>query len=144
MDGLSIGPRELASDDLDQSDETANQGGFEEVAKTPPMITVCNRIPVHPDHAQAFEARFRERAGLVDKMPGFVAFRLLRPSKPEHPYVVLTFWESEEDFRAWTGSEQFREQHRAERALSGEAFTGPVQIELHEVVQESGQRFGPG
>lgn len=105
------------------------------------MITVCNRIPVHPDHAAAFEARFQERLGLVDKMPGFVAYRLLRPSKPEHPYVVLTFWESEEQFRAWTSSPEFREQHRSERTLSSEAFTGPVQLEIHEVVQESGRTF---
>jgi heme-degrading monooxygenase HmoA len=107
------------------------------------MITVCNRIPVHPDHAEAFEARFQERLGLVDKMPGFVAYRLLRPTKPEQPYVVLTFWESEEQFRAWTSSPEFREQHRSERTLSPDAFTGPVQLEVHQVAQESGQRFTP-
>lgn len=103
------------------------------------MITVSNRIPVHPDHAAAFEARFQERSGLVDTMPGFVAYRLLRPAKPDQPYIVLTFWESEDHFRAWTSSEEFREQHRSERTLSAEAFTGPVQLEIHQVVQESGR-----
>lgn len=107
------------------------------------MITVSNRIPVHPDHAQAFEARFQERLGLVDKMPGFLAYRLLRPSKPEQPYVVLTFWETEEQFRNWTQSDEFREQHRGDRTLPPEAFTGPVQLEVHHVVQESGCRLTP-
>jgi heme-degrading monooxygenase HmoA len=30
------------------------------------MIVVCNRIPVNPDHATDFEARFADRANLVD------------------------------------------------------------------------------
>ena len=30
------------------------------------MITVANRIYVTPEYAEAFEQRFRERAGLVD------------------------------------------------------------------------------
>jgi heme-degrading monooxygenase HmoA len=107
------------------------------------MITVSNRIPVRPEFAEAFENRFRERLGLVDQMPGFLAYRLLRPSKPEHPYVVLTFWESEEHFRAWTSSAEFREQHKQERTLGPEAFAGPVQLEVHQVVQESGQVFAP-
>src|SRR3712207_8836931 len=34
------------------------------------MITVANRIQVKPEYADAFEQRFRERAGLVDGMPG--------------------------------------------------------------------------
>jgi heme-degrading monooxygenase HmoA len=33
-----------------------------------------NRIPVHPDHREAFEERFSDRAALVDGMDGFVAF----------------------------------------------------------------------
>ncbi len=102
------------------------------------MITVANRIPVHPDQAQAFEERFAERLGLVDQMEGFVAYRLLRPTKAEDPYVVLTFWESEELFRAWTQSDNFRQQHTQDRKLSSDAFTGPVKLEVHEIVQQSG------
>ena len=37
------------------------------------MITVANRIYVKPEYAEAFEAAFRDRAGLVDGMPGFVS-----------------------------------------------------------------------
>ena len=105
------------------------------------MIVVSNRIPVHPDHAQAFEKKFAERLGLVDKMEGFIAYRLLRPSKDETPYVVLTFWENEETFRAWTSSKEFREQHTKDRTLGPDAFTGPVQLEIHEITQESGAKF---
>lgn len=102
------------------------------------MITVANRIPVHPDHAQAFESRFQERLGAVDHNPGFVAYRLLRPTQEGEPYVVLTFWEDEESFRAWTRSDDFKQQHSQNRKLAPEAFTGPVKLEIHEVCQQSG------
>ena len=43
------------------------------------MITVANRIYVKQEYADAFEQRFRDRAGLVDKMPGFISNHVLRP-----------------------------------------------------------------
>lgn len=62
------------------------------------MIITSNRIPVNPDYTQEFETIFEERASLVDGMPGFIAFQLLRPTKPGDPYIVMTFWESKADF----------------------------------------------
>ena len=53
------------------------------------MITVANRIYVRPEYAEAFEARFRERAGLVDKMPGFVSNMVLRPVNEGDPANVM-------------------------------------------------------
>ena len=35
------------------------------------MITVANRIYVAPEYQDEFEERFRNRARLVDGMPGF-------------------------------------------------------------------------
>ena len=105
------------------------------------MITVSNRIPVKPEAASTFEEAFQKRMGNVDKFDGFVAFRLLRPSKPEDPYVVLTFWEEESHFRAWTQSDDFKEQHRGSRETAKDVFSGPVKLEIHEVVQESGASF---
>lgn len=98
------------------------------------MITVANRIYVHPDFADQFEARFRDRAGLVDRMPGFVSNFVLRPTKAGEPYVVLTLWESREAFDAWTQSDAFRQGHARSGSLPREAFTGPNVLEIHEVV----------
>ena len=55
------------------------------------MISVANRIHVNPEYHDAFEARFRDRAGLVDGMPGFIANHVLRPTRDGDPFVVLTF-----------------------------------------------------
>ncbi|GGL06124.1 hypothetical protein GCM10010844_26090 [Deinococcus radiotolerans] len=58
------------------------------------MISVANRIHVNPEYHGAFEQRFRERAGLVDGMPGFIANHVLRLTRDGDPFVVLTFWAS--------------------------------------------------
>lgn len=101
------------------------------------MITVANRIHVHPDHAEQFEERFRQHAHLVDEMAGFQANLVLRPTEPEAPYVVLSFWDSQEDFEAWTRSDAFVKGHARSGSLPKEAFTGPSVLEVHEVILDS-------
>jgi len=101
------------------------------------MIVICNRIPVNPAHAAAFEERFADRASLVDGMPGFVSFQLLRPSNDGDPYVVMTFWETEADFRNWTESDEFKEGHARSGSLPPETFTGHPKIEMYDVIQST-------
>lgn len=101
------------------------------------MIAVMNRIPVNPEYAEAFEARFQDRAALVDEMPGFVSYRLLRPTAADDPYIVMTFWESKTDFEAWTESPEFKKGHAEAGRLPKEAFLGRPTLEIHELIQEA-------
>ena len=101
------------------------------------MITVMNRIPVNPEYSDAFEKRFEDRASLVDQMDGFVSYQLLRPSKDGDPYIVMTHWESDAHFRAWTNSEEFKQGHSRAGRLPREAFLGHPQLEIHEVIQQA-------
>ena len=101
------------------------------------MVAVMNRIPVNPEYAEAFEQRFSDRAALVDGMDGFVSFRLLRPGKPEDPYIVMTFWETRAHFEAWTHSDEFKEGHARAGRLPRGAFLGHPKIEVMEIIQES-------
>ncbi len=101
------------------------------------MIVTCNRIPVNPEYAEAFEQRFADRASLVDGMPGFISFQLLRPKQEGEPYVVMTFWESEADFEAWTESKAFKEGHARSGSLPPEAFAGHPKLEMYEVIQST-------
>lgn len=101
------------------------------------MITVANRIFVHPEYADQFEERFKNRARQVDQMPGFLRNMVLKPAKPGDPYVVLTLWESQEAFKAWTESEAFKQGHARSGTLPREAFSGPNQLEVHEVILDS-------
>ena len=101
------------------------------------MITVANRIYVAPEYGARFEERFRERAGLVEKMPGFVSNMVLRPVNEGDPYVVFTVWESRADFLNWVRSDAFVKGHAQSGTLPKEAFTQGNVLEMHEVVQDS-------
>ena len=101
------------------------------------MITVMNRIPVNPEFADAFEKRFEDRASLVDGMDGFISYQLLRPNQDGAPYIVMTHWESDAHFQAWTKSEAFKQGHSRAGRLPREAFLGHPQLEVHEVIQQA-------
>lgn len=96
------------------------------------MYVVANRVPVAPGWEQAFEDRFRRRAGQVEQQPGFLRMEILRPATEGAPYVVLTTWESRAAFQDWVGSEDFKAAHRD--PLPKEAFAGEGRLEQHEVV----------
>lgn len=104
------------------------------------MFVVCNRIPVNPEHNQAFEERFADRAGLVDGMAGFISFQILRPTNPDDPYIVMTFWETEEHFTTWTESEAFKAGHAQSGTLPPDTFLGRPKIEKFEVIQSTAKR----
>lgn len=98
------------------------------------MIVVQNRIPVAEGQEEAFLDRFRTRKGLVDSQPGFIRNLVLRPVKGEH-FIVLTFWETIGDFRAWTESDAFREAHS--RVTPQAMFRGHSELEIHEVALDT-------
>lgn len=101
------------------------------------MILVANRIFVAPAHADAFETMLETRASLVDRMPGFVAIQLLRPTKADEPYLTLTLWESREAFEAWLASEEFLRGHARMHTLPPGTFTHSTHLEIHEVFHSS-------
>jgi len=101
------------------------------------MFVVMNRIPVNPDYTEQFEERFTNRAGEVDKMPGFVRNQVLRPTNPDDPYVVLTVWNSKDDFEAWVNSDAFRKGHAQSGALPHEAFRGRNKLEQFEIILDT-------
>ncbi len=101
------------------------------------MITVANRIYVKQEYAEAFEQRFRERAGLVDKMPGFISNQVLRPVNDGDPYVVFTVWNSRQDFLNWVRSDTFVKGHAQSGTMPKEAFSKSNVLEMHEVVQDT-------
>jgi heme-degrading monooxygenase HmoA len=101
------------------------------------MITVANRLYVGAEYADAFEKVFRERAKLVDKMPGFVSNQVLRPVNEGDPYVVFTVWNSRDDFMNWVRSEAFVKGHAQSGTLPKEAYFKTNVLEMHEVLQDS-------
>ena len=101
------------------------------------MFVVMNRIPVNPDYADQFEERFTNRVREVDKMPGFVRNQVLRPAKPDDPYIILTVWQSEADFETWVNSDAFKKGHAKSGTLPPETFRGHGKLESFEIILDT-------
>ena len=118
------------------------------------MFIVTNRIPVAKGHEEEFEDRFRNRAHLIDKSPGFIKNLILQPvqrrfrhqtgeweeKEEQGYYLVQTYWESEQDFWDWTNSESFRAAHS--NRPPAEMFAGPNELEIHKVIMNTERSDG--
>lgn len=101
------------------------------------MFIAMNRFKVASGQEDAFEEVWRSRDRHLDKVPGFVEFRLLKgPAEEDHTlFASHTIWSSEEDFVNWTKSEHFRMAHR--NAGDNKAlYLGHPQFEGFRVVLE--------
>ena len=83
------------------NDKLLNKAGF----------VAINYISCHPEYRQRFEELFSTRAHAIDRMPGFLFMEVLKPHK-EGDYLIVSHWEDERDFRAWTKSPEFIEGHQ--------------------------------
>jgi len=96
------------------------------------MIVVTNRIWVTEEYEADFEQRFQNRAGQIEKQPGFVRMQILKPTSENTPYVVLTTWESQDVFKQWIGSDDFKLAHK--NPMPKEAFSKDGGLEQFEVI----------
>jgi len=77
------------------------------------MYLAMNRFTVLTENAAAFEDLWLNRESHLHEMEGFVSFHMLKGPEEDGRilYASHTIWQSEEHFRAWTRSEQFRAAH---------------------------------
>lgn len=96
------------------------------------MFAVMNRVPVAAGWEEAFEERFRQRAGQVERNPGFIRMQIMKPITAGAPYIVNTVWESKAAFEAWVDSEDFKAAHS--NPLPKEAYNGESKMEQYDLV----------
>jgi heme-degrading monooxygenase HmoA len=75
-------------------------------------FVAINYISCTPDYRQRFEELFASRAHAIDTMAGFIRMHVLRPAAAGEDYLIVSYWETEEAFKDWTGSEAFRVGHK--------------------------------
>jgi heme oxygenase (mycobilin-producing) len=75
-------------------------------------FVAINYIDCEPDYIERFEFLFGTRAKAIDLMPGFMDMEVLKPNEAVGSYLIISHWESEESFKAWTNSPAFLEGHR--------------------------------
>ncbi|MBB5954285.1 heme-degrading monooxygenase HmoA [Saccharothrix tamanrassetensis] len=77
------------------------------------MFVATNRLFVPAERAEEFEAHFRDNMRTyLPGVPGLRRSTLLRPTRPEQPYVSVNEFDTEADFKAWVASDSFREAHK--------------------------------
>lgn len=75
-------------------------------------FVAINYIDCNEDYKTRFEQLFGSRAHAIDRMPGFKNMQVLKPQDGQSSYLIVSFWESEDAFKAWTGSPEFIEGHK--------------------------------
>ncbi|MEJ2852079.1 MULTISPECIES: antibiotic biosynthesis monooxygenase family protein [unclassified Saccharothrix] len=83
------------------------------------MFVATNRLFVPAERAEEFEEHFR--ANMRTYLPGVPGLRrstLLRPTRPDQPYVSVNEFDTEEDFKAWVASASFKEAHRRNAGIA--------------------------
>ncbi|WLR42850.1 antibiotic biosynthesis monooxygenase [Bacillus carboniphilus] len=102
-------------------------------------FAVLNNIPVTIEGKPLFEKRFKDRARLIEKEPGFVAIRVLRPINSD-TYVILTLWESEEAFENWQSSKAYNHAHKKRGTSDGidqqSIFPRPSYVTKFHLIEE--------
>lgn len=79
---------------------------------------VLNNVPVTDEGRPLFEHRLKNRAGLIENEPGFMAIRVLRPLE-SNTYVTLTLWQDEKSFKNWQNSKAYEKAHEKRGTESG-------------------------
>jgi heme-degrading monooxygenase HmoA len=98
-------------------------------------VVKINAIEVPEGQGPELERRFAGRARLVEGMPGFEGFELLRPVSGDNRYFVITHWTDDESFRAWVESTEFRKGHAQADASDGRAVATHAALLEFEVVE---------
>lgn len=78
-------------------------------------FVVINNIPVRDEERPILEYEYKNRIGLMEKEPGFIAIRVLRPKKLD-TYIILTVWQKESDFLKWKNTSSFQPQNYEEQS----------------------------
>jgi heme-degrading monooxygenase HmoA len=76
------------------------------------MFVAINYITCRDDYRVRFEELFKSRAKAIDRLHGFLGMTVCRPQKTGDSYLVISQWEDEKSFQAWTKSPEFWEGHR--------------------------------
>lgn len=105
-------------------------------------FAAMNYVPVTDEGRPVFEYRFKNRAKLIDKQPGFRGIRVLRPLKSD-TYIILTFWKDEASFTAWKKSQTFAHAHdKSGTVLSKKEkkkiYPRPSYVKTYQILREDG------
>jgi len=75
-------------------------------------FVAVNYIDCDEGYIERFEQLFTSRAHAIDRLPGFRFMHVLKPSEAGGSYLIVSHWDHEENFEAWTRSPEYLEGHK--------------------------------
>lgn len=75
------------------------------------MFVAINFITCQDSYRERFEELMTTRARAIDEMDGFQRMQVLRPKDENENYLIISEWDNEESFKAWTKSSAFTRGH---------------------------------
>jgi heme-degrading monooxygenase HmoA len=75
-------------------------------------FVAINYIKCKEDYRERFEELFATRAKAIDRLTGFKFMEVLKPQDDGDNYLIVSHWDSEENFKLWTRSPEFIEGHK--------------------------------
>lgn len=75
-------------------------------------FVAINYISCDPEYVSRFEELFASRAHAIDRLPGFRNMHVLKPHEEGGDYLIVSYWDTEDQFKAWTQSPEFIEGHK--------------------------------
>lgn len=106
------------------------------------MFVAINYITCTDAYRERFESLFVTRAKAIDRMPGFINMQVLRPNDEKGDYLIISHWDSEEQFKTWTKSDEFIEGHKrgfadlAEARAEGHEAPMKSQFKTYKIITE--------
>ena len=88
-------------------------------------MSVISYLKLRPKQAFAeqFQRELEELLQLVRQQKGFISVEVLRPTDDGTAYVILSEWETEDDFRAWEHSPRHQEVMDDYNHRTGEGYS---------------------
>jgi len=99
------------------------------------MYVAMNRFSVNHLRELEFEQAWKNRKSYLDQVKGFQQFKMLKGqvNGDVREYISETNWDSQQDFKNWTQSEQFKAAHKNKTTPPG-VLTGHPKFEGFEVI----------
>ncbi|QKS70641.1 antibiotic biosynthesis monooxygenase [Paenalkalicoccus suaedae] len=97
------------------------------------MYVVMNQLHVPVEGRENVANRFANSGEKMKGINGCLDFMFLHPEDESHYPVVLTKWESKEDYLAWIHSDEFVNSHKQRRDNLDKSPTQSNEIFAYEV-----------
>ena len=95
---------------------------------------VVSELAIEEVGIAGLEAAFSDRLGEVDSFPGHLGLQVWRDNQKPGRYLMVTWWETEDDFRRYMQSDAHRCSHA--RIPSEPARPKAVRVSRYSVVSE--------